>query len=228
MATVAGLVPFTTIDYPGCLAAVVFFKGCPLKCPFCHNPDLQENENKGEMEWADILSFLSTRKGKLDGVVLSGGEPLMQPDIVNLAHQVKELGFKIGVHTSGVYPEKLRKVLPYIDWVGLDIKAPWDKYDTVCGRPKMADKVKESLSLLLTQGAAFEARTTCDPDCLTPKDILTIAKELKASGVQTYAMQHYHTFKGDKHPPEQSAINQFFTVEVLAPIKDLYPNLIIR
>ena len=228
MATVAGLVPFTTIDYPGCLAAVVFFKGCPLKCPFCHNPDLQENDGKGEMEWADILSFLSSRKGKLDAVVLSGGEPLMQPDIVDLARQVKELGFKVGIHTSGVYPDKLRQMVSYIDWVGLDIKAPWNKYDSVCGRPQMGEKVKESLSFLLEQGISFEARTTCDPDCLTPDDILAIAKELKADGVKTYAMQHYRTFKGDKHPPEPSAINQFFKEDVLAEIKALYPNLIIR
>lgn len=228
MATVAGLVPFTTIDFPGCLAAVVFFKGCPLRCPFCHNPDLQENDGKGEMDWADILSFLSERKGKLDGVVLSGGEPLMQPDIVELAHQVKKLGFKVGIHTSGVYPDKLRQMAADIDWVGLDIKAPWGKYDSVCGRAKMAEKVKESLAFLLKQGIPFEARTTCDPDCLTPDDILAIAKELKADGVKTYAMQHYRTFKGDKHPPEQSAINQFFTEENLAPINALYPNLIIR
>ena len=228
MATVAGLVPFTTIDYPGCLAAVVFFKGCPLKCPFCHNPDLQENDGKGEMEWADILSFLSSRKGKLDAVVLSGGEPLMQPDIVDLARQVKELGFKVGIHTSCVYPDKLRQMVSYIDWVGLDIKAPWNKYDSVCGRPQMGEKVKESLSFLLEQGISFEARTTCDPDCLTPDDILAIAKELKADGVKTYAMQHYRTFKGDKHPPEPSAINQFFKEDVLAEIKALYPNLIIR
>jgi len=228
MATVAGLVPFTTIDYPGCLAAVVFFKGCPLKCPFCHNPDLQENDGKGEMEWADILSFLSERKGKLDGVVLSGGEPLMQPDIVDLARQVKKLGFKVGIHTSGVYPDKLRQMAAYIDWVGLDIKAPWNKYDGVCGRSQMGDKVKESLSFLLEQGIAFEARTTCDPDCLTPEDVLAIAKELKADGVKTYAMQHYRTFKGDKHPPEQSAINQFFKEEILAEIKTLFPDLIIR
>ncbi len=228
MVTVAGLVPFTTIDYPGCLAAVVFFKGCPLKCPFCHNPDLQDNGGKGEMEWADILSFLSSRKGKLDAVVLSGGEPLMQPDVVNLARQVKELGFKVGIHTSGVYPNKLRQMAPYVDWVGLDIKAPWDKYDNVCGRSQMGEKVKESLSFLLDQGISFEARTTCDPDCLTPDDILTIAKELKADGVKTYVMQHYRTFKGDKHPPEPSAINQFFKEDVLAKIKALYPNLIIR
>ena len=228
MTTVAGLVPFTTIDYPGCLAAVVFFKGCPLKCPFCHNPDLQENDGKGEMEWADVLSFLSTRKGKLDGVVLSGGEPLMQPDIVDLVQQIKKLGFKIGIHSSGVYPDKLRQMAPYIDWVGLDIKAPWDKYDALSGRSNMADKVKESLNFLLEQKMDFEARTTCDPDGLVPEDILTIAKELKTNGVKTYALQKYRTFKGDQHPPEQSAINQFFTEENLAPIKKLYPNLIVR
>ena len=228
MATVAGLVPFTTIDYPGCLAAVVFFKGCPLCCPFCHNPDLQKNDGKGEIEWTDILSFLSSRKGKLDGVVLSGGEPLMQPDVIEIAKQIKELGFKVGIHTSGVYPDKLRKMMPYIDWVGLDIKAPWDKYDIVCGRPQMGTKVKESLSLLLANGISFEARTTCDPDCLTPTDVLEIASALKKEGVKTYAMQHYRTFKEDKHPPEQSAINQFFTPEALAPIKNLYPSLIIR
>ena len=116
----------------------------------------------------------------------------------------------------------------YIDWVGLDIKAPWNKYDDVCGRPKMGEKVKESLSFLLERGTSFEARTTCDPDCLTPEDVLAIAKELKACDVKTYAMQHYRTFKGDKHPPEQSAINQFFKEDVLAKIKTLYPDLIIR
>ena len=228
MATVAGLVPFTTIDFPGCLAAVVFFKGCPLKCPFCHNPDLQENDGKGEMDWADVLSFLSNRKGKLDGVVLSGGEPLMQPDIVDLAKQVKEQGFKVGIHTSGVYPEKLRELAAYIDWVGLDIKAPWDKYETLCGRPKMVDKVKDSLNFLLSNKISFEARTTCDPTYLEPEDITIIARELKTKGVKTYAIQKYRTFTGDKHPPELSAINQFFTAEALAPIQKLYPNLICR
>ena len=228
MATVAGLVPFTTIDFPGYLAAVVFFKGCPLRCPFCHNPDLQENDGKGEMEWKDILSFLSTRTGKIDGVVLSGGEPLMQPDIVDLVHQIKEMGFKVGLHTSGVYPEKLRQMAQDVDWVGLDIKAPWNKYDTLCGRPKMADKVKESLLFLLDQGIAFEARTTCDPAGLVPEDIAAIAKELKGVGVKTYAMQHYRTFKGDKNPPEQSAINRFFKEDALTPIKALFPDLIIR
>ena len=228
MATVAGLVPFTTIDFPGFLAAVVFFKGCPLRCPFCHNPELQENDGKGEMTWEEVISFLSGRKGKLDGVVLSGGEPCMQPDIIQITQQIKALGFKVGIHTSGVYPDKLRQMAPYIDWVGLDIKAPWHKYDTLSGRPNMADKVQESLHFLLEQKIAFEARTTCDPTYLTPEDILMMAHDLKENGVNTYALQHYRTYPGDKNPPDQSAINRFFTPEALPPVKTLFPNLIIR
>ena len=228
MATVAGLVPFTTIDFPGCLAAVVFFKGCPLKCPFCHNPDLQENDGIEETTWTDVFDFLTTRKGKLDGVVFSGGEPLMQPDIIDLAKQVKKLGFKVGIHTSGVYTDKLREMAPYLDWVGMDIKAPWIKYDTLSGRQNMANKVKESLAFLLNNNISFETRTTCDPNYLTPQDILMIAQDLKTQGVSNYAMQKYRTFDTDKNPPEQSAINLFFTQENLIPIQKIYPNLILR
>ena len=228
MTTVAGLVPFTSIDFPGLLAAVVFFQGCPLRCPFCHNPDLQENDGQGEMSWAEVISFLKSRKGKLDGVVFSGGEPLMQPDIVALAQEVKALGFKVGIHTSGVYPDKLREMVSYLDWVGLDVKAPWNKYDTLSGRSNMAAKVQESLRFLLEREIAFEARTTCDPRNLVPQDILVIAQDLKKLGVKTYALQKYRTFDADQNPPAPSAINSFFMPENLAPIQTLFPKVILR
>ena len=228
MAMVAGLVPFTSIDFPGLLAAVVFFQGCPLRCPFCHNPDLQENDGQGEMSWAEVISFLKSRKGKLDGVVFSGGEPLMQPDIVALAQEVKALGFKVGIHTSGVYPDKLREMVSYLDWVGLDVKAPWNKYDTLSGRSNMAAKVQESLRFLLEREIAFEARTTCDPRNLVPQDILVIAQDLKKLGVKTYALQKYRTFDADQNPPAPSAINSFFMPENLAPIQTLFPKVILR
>ncbi len=228
MTTIAGLVPFTTIDFPRHLAAVVFFKGCPLKCPFCHNPSLQAMDDKGEMTWADVLSFLSTRKGKLDGLVLSGGEPLMQPDILSHAKAVKEMGFKVAVHTSGVYPEKLAELMPYVDWVGLDIKAPWDKYETLCGRQGMTERIQKSLAILIRSGKDYECRTTCDPAHLTPEDIHQIAKELAALGVETYALQKYHTFEGDKNPPSLSEINAFFDSSALAPVLAYFPKLIQR
>ena len=131
--------------------------------------------------WEEALAFLKTRKKRLDGVVLSGGEPLMQSDIKNILQQVKDLGFKTAIHTSGVYPDRLRKILPFLDWVGLDIKGPWDKYDTLSGRPKIAEKVQESLKILIESGMDFECRTTCDPKHLNPTDILQIAQDLKAS-----------------------------------------------
>ena len=228
MNTVAGVVPFTSIDYPEHLAAVVFFKGCPLKCPFCHNPDLRAFDGHGAMAWEKVLGFLQGRKKRLDGVVLSGGEPLMQPDVLSCIQQIKDLEFKVGIHTSGVYPEKLHEILPLIDWVGLDIKAPWDKYDVLCGRPDMVLKVQESLKILLESNIPFEARTTCDPLHLTPLDILHIASDLNKLGVKVYALQKYRTFPGDTNPPEQSAIESFFRPENLSLIQALYPSLILR
>ena len=225
--TVAGLVPFTSIDFPGYLAAVIFFQGCPLRCPFCHNPNLQPLTDSTQT-WEETLAFLKTRKKRLDGVVMSGGEPLMQSNIVQMLKQVKELGFKTAVHTSGVYPEKLKEILPLLDWVGLDIKGPWDKYDILSGRKKMAPKVQESLKILMNSGLDFECRTTCDPKHLTPDDTLKIAQDLKALRVKTYALQKYNTFPEDKNPPSIMDIESFFTDEALRPIQKLYPNLILR
>ena len=112
----AGLVPFTTIDFPNRLAAVIFFQGCPLRCPFCHNPNLQPYEGVGEsMSFEEIMAFLSQRRKRLDGVVLSGGEPLMQPDIVSVARTLKDMGFQVAVHTSGAYPDRLKDLLPLLD-----------------------------------------------------------------------------------------------------------------
>ena len=228
MQRVAGVVPFTSIDFPGCLAAVVFFQGCPLRCPFCHNPELQCYPGPQGQSWMETMDFLKGRVKRLDGVVFSGGEPLMAFEIIEKAKEVKALGFKLAIHTSGVYPDHLHAILPYVDWVGLDIKAPWDKYEELTGRPDMVGQVKESLQILLDSGIDFEARTTCDPRHLNPEDILTIAKDLKAQGVKTYALQKYRTFDADKNPPSVVDIEAFFTPQALTPIQKLYPDLICR
>ncbi len=229
MLTVAGLVPFTTIDFPGLLAAVLFLRGCPLKCPFCHNYALQTDGTETDISPDDIHTFLVERRGRLDGIVLSGGEPLKHNGIIKLAQEIKAMGYQVGLHTSGVYPDRLKAMLPVLDWVGLDIKAPWHKYDLLTGRAHMDGPVRESLNILLKSGIAMETRTTADPRFLTKDDILTIGKTLASQGVQGYVLQHYRTFDGDVNPPDESAIQCFFKDQVLQDtLHALFPRFAVR
>ncbi len=227
--SIAGFVPFTTIDFPGKLAAVIFLSGCPLRCPFCHNPALQGLSAGDNLSWDEITSFLEKRLGKLEGVVLSGGEPLMHPAVCKMARQIKNMGYAVGVHTSGYYPDRLKEMLPILDWVGLDIKAPWDKYALLSGRVGVESRVQKSLDLLLDSNISFEARTTCDPRYLTVSDIQKIAEALHSKNAQTYVLQRYRTFKEDVNPPEESKICSFFQNEDLQSfLKKLFPNYNIR
>ena len=229
MLTAAGLVPFTTIDFPGRLAAVIFIQGCPLRCPFCHNYALQQEGIDTSITMAEIDNFLQDRRGRLDGIVLSGGEPLKHLEIKYLIEKIKALDYQVAIHTSGVYPAHLRSVLPLVDWVGLDIKAPWDKYDILTGRPGMAEPVQESLKILQDAKKDFECRTTCDPRYLTPQDILKIGQDLAGQGVERYVLQQYRTFDGDKDPPEQSAIQSFFRdSDLQSRLQALFPRFGMR
>ena len=225
MLTAAGLVPFTTIDFPGRLAAVIFIRGCPLRCPFCHNYALQQEGKETSVTWSEIDTFLKERRGRLDGIVLSGGEPLKHKEIIELIKKIKAMDYLVAIHTSGVYPAHLRAVLPWIDWIGLDIKAPWDKYDLLTGRTGMVESVQESLKILLDSGLDFECRTTCDPRYLTPQDILKIGQDLAGQGVERYVLQRYRTFDGDQDPPQESAIQSFFRdSELQSQLKSLFPR----
>jgi len=153
---VGGLTPLSTVDWPGELAAVVFCQGCAWSCPYCHNaslrpfapakgaspgvsepeaPDAPAGQNvSGAPTWAEVLEWLKTRQGLLDAVVFSGGEPLLQPGLARAMRAVRGLGFKIGLHTSGMDPAALARVLPLADWIGLDVKAPRTAYDRATGR----------------------------------------------------------------------------------------------
>lgn len=219
MITPAGLVPFTTIDFPNYLAAVIFFQGCPLRCPFCHNPNLQSVElSEPSMSWAEILAFLEQRKKRLDGVVLSGGEPLMQPEITSIIQTIKSMGFRVAIHTSGVYTKQFQNILPLLDWVGFDVKAPAAKYDVLTGRKGLYSVVWESLKELVHSGVAYEVRTTLDPRYLTIEDVYQLSQELQTAGVQTYTLQKYRTFDADKNPPSAQAVHSFFEDENLLSV----------
>jgi len=163
MLNVGGVTAFTTIDYPGELAAVVFCSGCPWRCGYCHNRHLWESTKEGAVPWDEILAFLRRRRGLLDAVVLSGGEPTMQPGLADAARVLKGLGYNVGLHTAGPFPERLSDVLPFLDWVGMDIKAPFEEYEAVTSVPGSGEAARESAQRVRRSGVRHRFRTTVDP-----------------------------------------------------------------
>lgn len=158
---VGGLTPFTTIDFPGHLAAVVFCQGCPWRCSYCHNPHLLPR-GEGATPWPKVLGWLKTRRGLLDGVVFSGGEPLLQRALPAALAEVRALGLATALHTAGAYPQRLAAVLPLLDWVGFDVKAPFAEYAPIVGSD-VGSTARAALELLIASGVAHEIRCTVPP-----------------------------------------------------------------
>ena len=181
---VGGFVPFTTVDYPGKLSAVVFCQGCPWRCGYCHNAHLQAFTT-GVFPWVDIHSRLVERQGFLDAIVFSGGEPTAQAALPGAMAEVKELGFLVGLHTAGIYPGRLAAVLPLADWVGFDVKAPFDgKYDALTQRDGAWLPVRESLRLLLASKVDYQIRTTLDRTLLDDSACSEVQRQLQALGAK--------------------------------------------
>lgn len=180
---IGGVEPFTTIDFPGRLAAVVFCQGCPWRCPYCHNPELQPH-GRGTIEWRDVADFLAERSGFLDGVVFSGGEPTIQPALSAAVADARAMGYAVALHTAGMNPPVLAALLPALDWVGFDVKAPLGPgYDALTGRPGASDLVRRSLVLLRDSGVAFTLRTTLDRDWIGPDEEAAILADLAGLGL---------------------------------------------
>jgi len=185
---VAGLTPFTTVDFPNRLAAVVFCQGCPWRCGYCHNTHLQPRLGQSQRRWPEVLEWLATRRGLLDGVVFSGGEPLLQHGLPQALADVRQLGFAVGLHTAGIYPERLAAVLPALDWVGLDIKGPFEHYHQIT-RAGGADAARASLSLVLNAGIDHELRCTVDTDLIDADALSRLARQLATLGASRLVLQ---------------------------------------
>nr|WP_245537409.1 anaerobic ribonucleoside-triphosphate reductase activating protein [Thiocystis violascens] len=200
---IGGLTRLTTIDYPGELAAVVFCQGCPWRCRYCHNRDLLDPEADTVVDWRKVIQFLTQRRGLLDAVVFSGGEPTAQQALPAAISEARALGFKIGLHTNGAYPERLQRLLPLLDWVGLDIKALPEVYDRITDVEGSGKPAWKSLSLLLESGVALEVRTTVMPDW-APPEVAAIAHALADAGVKDYALQGCETHHAlDRNLPDR-------------------------
>ncbi len=197
---VGGFVRLSTVDWPGNLVATVFTRGCPWDCPYCHNPHLLSGapaDSGGETadapSWSEILAFLRTRAGLLDGIVFTGGEPTAQPSLADAVREVRELGFSVGLHSGGSLPERFAEVLPLVDWVGFDVKAPFAEYERVTRVAGSGEWALSSLRALVASGVAFEARTTVHPDLLSDADLERLAVELEREGVRDWALQAYRS-----------------------------------
>lgn len=191
---ICGLQKLAMVDYPGKLAATVFTGGCNLRCPFCHNALLvtQLNENPEEYDPDDVLSFLKTRRGLLDGVVISGGEPLMQSGAADFIRGVKDLGFAVKLDTNGTFPDRLAALRNdhLIDYVAMDIKNSPEHYAQTAGIPNFdLAPVRESAALLMDNSVPFEFRTTLVREFHQPADLLSIGEWLR--GAPRYFLQTF-------------------------------------
>jgi pyruvate formate lyase activating enzyme len=186
---VGGFQPFTTLDFPGRMAAVVFLQGCPLRCVYCHNRDLIPARGQNPMVWSDIAKRLARRQSLLQGVVFSGGEPLVQSRLAEALQQVGAMGFDTGLHTSGVLPDRLARLEGLVDWVGFDVKAPFDRYRAVTGVTGSGDRARVSLDLLAGWNIPFEVRVTVWPQLIDPCAVRDIAEAAAIRGCRDFVLQ---------------------------------------
>ncbi len=187
---VGGLEKLSLVDWPGMLAAVVFCQGCRWRCRYCHNPHLLAFRSPAGPPWAEVLGWLGRRRGLLDGVVFSGGEATCQPGLAAAMRQARELGFRIGLHTGGPSPEALARVIPLLDWVGFDFKAPFPDYRRITGADR-GDRARESLRLIREANIPVEIRTTWHPSLLSPDDLSAMASTLADAGCTQWVIQRF-------------------------------------
>ena len=173
---IGGFLPASFSDYPGRLAAVIFTQGCNFRCPWCHNPGLLDPQGPALYESEEIIGRLAARKGKIGGVVISGGEPTLQPDLLPFCRRLRDLGLAVKLDTNGSRPEVLAQVLAagVVDYIAMDLKAPWDKYPQLTGVAIDPAIIRRSLDLIAASGIAHHFRTTAVPDLLSPADLAAI------------------------------------------------------
>lgn len=222
---IAGLQKNSMIDYPGYLSAVVFTQGCNMNCGYCHNRCLIGSAAENEiLKQENIIAFLEKRCGLLDGVVVSGGEPTLQKDLPEFLEKVKEMGYKTKLDTNGTNPECLRMLInnKLLDYVAMDIKAPFCKYRRVCCSPVDTRKLSESINILKEDLVGYEFRTTYAPE-LCDEDLMDISKTIK--GAHRYVLQQYREVDSNKGKytgyVEKRNILKSITAELIKSVDDL-------
>ena len=201
-----GFQKMTMLDYPGRVACTLFTAGCNFRCPFCHNALLvTEIDNAATYDTNEILAYLQKRRALLEGVAVTGGEPLMNRDISDLLKQIKELGYAVKLDTNGSYPDRLREIIAagLVDYVAMDIKNAKEKYALTVGLPDFdLAPVEETVSFLLSGAVDYEFRTTVVKEFHTEEDVAAIAEWI--TGAPRYFLQNFresdHMIGSGLHP----------------------------
>ncbi|AFD07218.1 anaerobic ribonucleoside-triphosphate reductase activating protein [Solitalea canadensis] len=185
------ITPFTLLDYPDKTACILWFAGCNMRCLYCYNPDVVLN--KGSLSFEHVYRFLDSRKGLLDGVVLSGGECTMHKHIIPFIEKIKAMGFTVKIDTNGSRPMILHQLIndELIDYVALDFKALPDRFQYIT-QSNLFSKFEQTLSLLLTSTIKFEVRTTVHADLITTTDLIRMVSYLQTRGYKgNYYIQYF-------------------------------------
>lgn len=189
---IGGLQKFSMIDYPGKLSAIIFTLGCNFRCGYCHNPELVLPEKfNPSLKEKEIFKFLKTRVKKLDAVSITGGEPTLQPDLLQFMKKVKDLNFLIKLDSNGTNPNMLKEIIDakLVDYIAMDIKAPLEKYKEVINHSVNLENIKKSIQLIMDSKLDYEFRTTIVKSQLSVKDLINIGKLIQ--GAKIYYLQKF-------------------------------------
>ncbi len=195
---IGGLEKLTLLDYPGKIAATLFTLGCDFRCPFCQNPELVDLNKIGKQPLIKeevFFNFLKSRRGLLDGVCLTGGEPLIQPDLIDFIKKIKQEEFLVKLDTNGSQPEILKNLFQenLLDFVAMDIKNSPEKYAQTAGRQVDFKNISQSIELIRNSGIDYEFRTTAAPNLIDRKEIKKIGQWLE--GAKSFALQQFRAEK---------------------------------
>ncbi len=223
MMNLQGLQKLTLLDYPGHMACTVFTGGCNFRCPYCHNSGLVQSPNpNGELTEDEFFKFLASRKGKLEGVCVTGGEPTLQPDLPMFLARIQALGFLVKLDTNGQNPALLKKLLDarLVDYVAMDVKNSLERYGETVGIPGFStDNIAESIQHLLAWKGNYEFRTTVTAEYHDDASMLAMAELLQ--GARHYYLQAYRDSEqvllpGSCHAPDEKTMLHY--KELIAPI----------
>lgn len=225
---IAGFQKLSLLDYPGVIASIVFTQGCAFRCAYCHNPELIPLRTSAPtIPEQEVLRALDQNRKLVEGVVITGGEPTMQPDLGDFIRRVKSLGLLVKLDTNGMHPDVVRRLLgdKLIDYIAMDVKNTWDRYEPVTrvSNPAVVAKCRETFELIQSSDITHEFRTTILPGVHTPDDLATIVGYLKSG--ELYFIQRFRA--GKTLVPSIPAHPGFDEVELVKNLKVRYPEIVI-